>query len=338
MPKKPTNISPTDANSENLPEIIVGRTMDEAVESFAKLTQEDMRDEASQANDLLNNLSEGDSRLVSFKKQNIRSIFHDNAWWFSIIDVIEAVVETDRAGKYWVDLKKKLQREGFVGLSDRIRQLKIQSAKNGQLYLTDCVDTETLFRLIQSIPSPKAEPFRKWLAKVGYDKILETQDPRIAIKRAIRIYELKGYPQEWINARIQTISSRKELTNEWKNRGIEEGLQYALLTDAISKETFDLKIQEHKDLKHLKKSHNIRDHMSPLELALVMLGETTTAELARTQNAQGFKENQDAAKMGGKIAGGTRKNIESKINRPIVSDNNYLRGSQQASLANKTKN
>lgn len=338
MPKKPTNIPPIDANLEDLTKAVVSRTTDDAIESFVKLTQEDMKNEANQPKDLLNNLSEGDSRLVPFRKKEIRSVFHDNAWWFSVVDVIEAIAESgNRSRQYWSDLKKRLIKEGYSELYDKIVQLKM-TANDGKLRETDCVDTETLFRLIQSIPSKKAEPFRKWLAKVGYERILETQDPEIAIKRAIKTYELKGYSSEWISARIQTISSRKELTSEWKKRGIEEGLQYALLTDAISKETFDLKIKDHKGHKELKDHHNLRDHMSPLELALVMLGETTTAELARTQDAQGFKENQEAAKMGGKIAGGARKNIESKINRSIVSKDNYLQGNKQSSLTDKSKN
>jgi len=242
------------------------------------------------------------------------------------------VAETDRPRKYWTDLKKKLQEEGFIELSDKIGQLKMKSGKDGKMYLTDCVDTETLFRLIQSIPSPKAEPFRKWLAKVGYERILETQDPEIAIKRAVYTYKAKGYPDEWVNARIQSIVSRKEVTNEWKKRGVQLGLEYALLTDAISKETFDIAIKKHKELKGLSKPHSLRDHMSPLELALVILGETTTAELARMQNAQGFKENQSAAILGGKIAGGTRKNIETKIHRSIVNSKNYLSDKKQMLL------
>jgi prophage antirepressor-like protein len=335
MPKKPTTPPPSDANLENLTENVINRSMDDAIESFAKLTQEDMQNEANQSKDLLNNLSEGDSRLVPFRKKQIRSVFHDNAWWFSVVDVVEAIAENgNRSRQYWSDLKKKLIREGYSELYDKIIQLKML-ANDGKLRETDCVDTETLFRLIQSIPSKKAEPFRKWLAKVGYERILETQDPEIAIKRAIKTYELKGYTQEWINARIQTISSRKELTSEWKKRGIQPGMQYALLTDAISKETFDLKIKDHKNYKELKDHHNLRDHMSPLELALVMLGETTTAELARTQDAKGFKENEDAAKTGGKIAGVARQNIESKIKRSVITKDNYLQAHQKKSLTDK---
>lgn len=181
-------------------------------------------------------------------RKEIRSIFHENAWWFSVTDVIEAVAETDRPSKYWTDLKKKLDREGYSELSEKIGKLKMTSM-DGKNRDTDCIDTETLFRLIQSIPSKKAEPFRKWLAKIGYERILEIQDPEIAIKRALHTYEAKGYSPEWINARIQTIVSRKDLTNEWQKRGIQSGPEYAILTDAISQKTFGLKTKDHKEYK-----------------------------------------------------------------------------------------
>ncbi len=325
-----------DATFDDLTQEIVGRTTEEAISSFAKITQQEMVNEASSPKDMLNNLSEGDCRMVPFRRKEIRSVFYENSWWFSIVDVMGAIAETDRPGNYWTDLKRKLASQGFIELHEKIVPLKLE-AVDGKMRETDCVDTETLFRVIQSVPSPKAEPFRKWLAKVGYERIQETQDPEIAIKRAIRTYKAKGYSDEWVNARIQSIASRKEITNEWKNRGIDEGLQYALLTDAISKETFNLKTKEHATLKGLPKHHNLRDHMSPLELALVMLGETTTAELARSNNAQGFKENKSAAELGGKIAGGARRNIEDKIGRSVVTDNNFLGGNDQMDLENKTK-
>lgn len=300
----------------------ITNTTEAAINNFVKITQEDM---ANEINDDAALLQEGEQRLVPFKNENIRSIFHDNAWWFSVIDVIEAIAENnERPSKYWNDLKKNLIEQGFIQLSDKIGKLKMPSSKDGKMYPTDCVDTETLFRLIQSIPSKKAEPFKKWLAKVGYERILEIQDPEITIKRAIHTYKAKGYDDEWTNARIQSIASRKDLTNEWKKRGVKKGLEYAILTDAISQETFDVKTKEYKELKNVPTTHNLRDHMSPLELALVMLGETTTAELARTQDAQGFKENKSAAKMGGKIAGGARRNIEDKIGRSVVTEQSYL--------------
>lgn len=310
-------------------EDVTDKTTEESISSFAKLTQEDTAVEAKQWNNLFSQLSEWEERLVPFKKKQIRSIFHENSWWFSVVDVIESIAETDRPTKYWSDLKKKLESEGFTELSEKIGQLKLTSKKDWKKYMVDCIDTETLFRLIQSIPSKNAEPFKRWLAKVWYERILETQDPEIAIKRAMTTYRAKWYSDEWVNTRIQTISSRKELTNEWKKRGVKEWFEFAVLTDAISQETFDLKTQEHKELKGLWKQHNLRDHMSSLELALVMLWETTTAELAKTQNSQGFEENEKAAKMWGKIAGWARKNIESKLGRSVVSNDNFLKNWKQ---------
>lgn len=326
-------IDPIDASFDDLAKATMDyQEVDDAVEKFARVTQSQMATEASQPNDLLKTVEEGDIRNVPFRKSQIRSVFIDRAWWFSVVDVIEAVAETDRARTYWTDLKRKLQNQGFTELHDKIVQLKMPSQKDGKLYKTDCVDTETLFRMIQSIPSPKAEPFRRWLAKVGYERILEEQDPEIAIKRALATYKAKGYSDEWINARLQTIASRKELTAEWKKRGISEGLEYAVLTDTISNETFDVKTGQHKDVKGLSKHHNLRDHMSSLELALTMLGETTTAELAKSQDARGFQQNKSAAKLGGKIAGGARRNIEDKIGRKIVTSKNHLPNSTQKKL------
>lgn len=338
MPRTDRTIEPIDAEFDELAESVIGKTTKEAIDKFARLTLEDMKKEGEQPDDLLKTVSDGEFRLVPFRRKKIRSVFHDNSWWFSVVDVIEAVAENEsRPGRYWADLKRKIEKEGFNELSDKIGQLKMPSQKDGKMYLTDCVDTETLFRLIQSIPSPKAEPFRRWLARVGYERILEIQDPEIGIKRAISTYKAKGYPDDWINARVHSIVSRKEMTSEWANRGV-EGVEYAILTDAISKGTFDLKTKEYKSLKGLAKSQNLRDHMSPLELALVMLGETTTAELARTQDAQGFYENETAAELGGKIAGGARKNIEDKTGRPVVTKKNFLPVSKQMELPPEKKN
>ncbi len=326
-------IKPIDpALDEVAKETMAHKTAEEAVEKFAQITQQDMQEEVAAPNDMLKTVTEGDYRNVPFRKKEIRSVFHNDGWWFSTIDVINAVVETDRASKYWTDLKRSLKRQGFTELDDKIVQLKLRSNSDGIFYNTDCVDTETLFRLIQSIPSPKAEPFRKWLAKVGYERILEEQDPEIAIKRALALYKIKGHTDEWITARLQTIASRKELTSEWKKRGIQEGQEYAMLTNTISKETFDVDTNKHKGIKGLSKHHNLRDHMSSLELALTMLGETTTAELAKTQDAQGFSQNKDSAKLGGKIAGGARRNIEDKIGRKIVTPKNHLTNNKQNTL------
>jgi prophage antirepressor-like protein len=328
----PKEIPPIDASFDDLAKATMDYLEpDDAVEKFAKVTQQEMANQERSPQDMLNAANEGDIRHVPFRSNKIRSTFTEGAWWFSVVDVIEAVAETDRARTYWTDLKRRLQNQGFTELHDKIVQFKMPS-KDGKNRLTDCVDTETLFRMIQSIPSPKAEPFRRWLAKVGYERILEEQDPEIAIKRALATYKAKGYTDEWINARLQTIASRKELTAEWKRRGIQEGFQYGALTDAISEETFDLKTGEHREHKGLAKHHNLRDHMSSLELALTMLGETTTAELAKSQDAQGFKQNKDAATLGGKIAGGARRNIEDKIGRKVVTSDNHLPNSGQKKL------
>ena len=277
-------------------------------------------------------LHEGETQLALFKNKEIRQVFHNGEWYFSIIDVVEAVTGSDRPRKYWNDLKIQLvENEGFSELSDNIGQLKMKSS-DGKNYLTDAVNVETVFRIVQSIPSKNAEPFKKWLAKVGYERIQEIQNPEIAIKRAMLTYKTKGRDDAWINQRVKTIISRKELTDEWSQRGINKGKEYAILSDTISKETFEKKVQEHKDLKGLKKHHSLRDHMSPLELALTMLGETATAELAKNQDAQGFYQNKDVAKAGGKIAGGARKNIESKIKKPVVTKNNFLPGAKQTKL------
>jgi len=304
------------------------KDIEKDIEKFVTLTKEELETRQSSNADLID---EGESQLVLFKGKEIRQVFHNGEWFFSIIDVIAAITETNRPRKYWNDLKKQLlDKEGFYELSEKIGQLKMLSS-DGKLYKTDAINTETLFRIVQSIPSPKAESFKKWLAKVAYERIQEFQNPEIAIKRALLTYKVKGYSDEWINARIQTIVSRKELTREWSQRGVTQTFEYALLTDSISLGTFGLKTKEHKDFKGLK-SQNLRDHMSPLELALTMLGETTTAELARNSDAQGFNENKNAAITGGEIAGDARKNIEKKLGKKVVTSNNFLK------ISSETKN
>jgi len=302
------------------------------LEKFVKLTKEDMEANPPTASDLI---GEGESQLALFKGKSIRQVFHDDEWFFSIVDAIAAITETDRPRQYWSDLKKHLaENEGFIELYEEIVQLKMPSS-DGKMYKTDCVATETLFRIIQSVPSPKAEPFKKWLAKIAYERIQEYQNPEIAIKRALLIYKVKGYTDEWINARVQTIVSRKELTREWQQRGVSEGLEYAMLTDTISRGTFGIKTKDHKETKGLSKNHNLRDHMTPLELALTMLGETTTAELARNTNAQGFHANETAAKKGGNIAGATRVNIEKQLGKKVVTSSNFLGTEIQEKLPSK---
>ena len=269
-------------------------------------------------------MQEGELQICQFSGKEIRKVLHNDEWYFSIVDVVAAMTDSNRPTKYWSDLKSKLSEiEGFTQLSDKIGQLKMPS-KDGKLYETDCGNTETVFRIIQSIPSPKAELFKQWLARVGYERIQEHQNPSIAIKRAIVDYQLQGRSMEWIEARLRTIVSRKELTDEWHNRGIREGLEYALLTDTISKESFGKTTKEHKDYKGLGKNHALRDNMTEMELILTMLGETSTKQIARHKDALGFRQNDEAAKLGGKIAGNARKELEAQTGQSVISKANKL--------------
>jgi hypothetical protein len=299
----------------------------EAVERYTKVTKEEIQEHESKGELVY----EGETQIALFKKRGIRQVFHEGEWYFSIVDTIEALTDTKRPRKYWSDLKSKLtEQEDFIELSANIGQLPMESP-DGKMRETDVVNAETLFRIVQSIPSKKAEPFKKWLARVGFERIQEFQNPELAIKRAVLSYKVKGYTDEWINHRIQTIASRKELTHEWAKRGVIDK-EYALLTDEISLGTFKMRTQRHKDIKGLKKHHILRDHMSPLELALTMLGETATSEIARNIDAQGFDENKDAAKSGGEIAGKTRADIERRLKRSVITKENYLPESKQGKL------
>jgi hypothetical protein len=265
------------------------------------------------------------ANIKLFESKKIRSVWNEETqkWYFSIIDVIEVLTESKRPRKYWNDLKKKLLNEGFDQLSEKIGQLKLE-AEDGKKYLTDVADAETLMRLIQSIPSPKAEPFKRWLAKVGYERLEEIENPELAQQRMREIYKAKGYSDEWIEKRVRGIAVRDELTNEWKMRGVKEGKEYAILTAEISKATFGLTPSEYKSYKGLTKpQENLRDHMTDLELIFTMLGEAATTEIARNKDAQGFLENKVAAKEGGSVAGRARKDLEKKSGRKVVTNQNY---------------
>jgi hypothetical protein len=262
-----------------------------------------------------------ENALVVFQGKGIRRIWHDGQWHFSIVDVIEVLTESARPRKYWNDLKAKLLSEGFE-LSAKIGQLKMPSS-DGKLYETDCTNTETMFRLIQSIPSKKAEPFKRWLAKVGYERVQEIEDPELAQKRMKELYRAKSYSDAWIEKRMRGIAVRDELTDEWDKRGIETDKEFSILTAEISKATFGLTPSEYIVLKGLK-NQNLRDHMNDLELIFTMLGEAATTEIARSADAQGFEENRDAAKDGGAVSGDARRDLETKTGRPIVSGENYL--------------
>lgn len=264
-----------------------------------------------------------ENKLVVFKGKDIRRILHNNEWRFSVIDVVAALTDSENPRRYWSDLKRKLlEEEGFSEVYDEIVQLKLE-APDGKKYETDTANAETLFRVIQSIPSPKAEPFKRWLAKVGYERVQEIEDPELATKRTRAIYKAKGYPDDWIEKRMRGIAIREELTDEWKNRGIKEDQEFSILTAEISKATFGMTPSEYKEHKGLKRE-NLRDHMHDLELIFSMLGEAATTEITQNKNAQGFVENKDAAQRGGKIAGDARKKLEIESGRRVVSKENYL--------------
>ncbi len=242
---------------------------------------------------------ESDKALVVFQGKKIRRIWFNDEWWFSVVDIVEALTESGRARKYWSDLKTRLTEEGFE-LSAKIGQLKLVSA-DGKSYLTDCVNTKNAFRIIQSIPSKKAEPFRQWLAQVGYDRVQEIENPELAQKRMKEIYKAKGYSDDWIEKRVRGVAIRDELTDEWKKRGVLEERDYAILTAEISKATFGMTPSEYKRFKGLKRE-NLRDHMNDLELIFNMLGERVSTEITRKEDKHGFIEVKDAAKRGGKVA------------------------------------
>ena len=263
------------------------------------------------------------TKIAIFKGKQVRRVIFNNEWWFSVIDVVEALTETDRPRKYWNDLKTKGIKEGFSELSAKIGQLKLESS-DGKKYLTDCANTETIFRIIQTIPSPKAEPFKRWLAKVGYERIQEIEDPELATKRTRMLYKLKGYSDDWIEKRMRGIAIREELTDEWQKRGAKLQKEYEILTAEISIATFGITPGEYKKYKGLRRE-NLRDHMDDFELIFTMLGERSTTEIHRTENSRGLAKLKSDAKAGGAIAGGARKNLEKRLGHSIVSSKNYLK-------------
>lgn len=266
-------------------------------------------------------MNKNDNKIILFNDKQVRRYFDDEKeiWYFSVVDVVAILSESTIPKRYWADLKSKLKNEGSE-VYDKIVQLKLKS-RDDKYYATDCFSTENLLRLIQSIPSPKAEPFKLWLAKVGNDRINESQDPELAIDRAMIYYRNLGYSEEWINARLQSIQFRKELTDEWKRSGVKEGIEFAILTNVMTEEWAGKTIKEYKKIKGLKKE-NLRDNMTSLELALNILAETSTTELSKTINPRSLDSNKDVARRGGKIAGDARKNIESQTRRSVISSNN----------------
>lgn len=262
-----------------------------------------------------------ETKLVVFKDKKIRRTLQNNEWWFSVVDVCGALTDSPDAGAYWRKLKQRLKAEGSEVVTI-CHGLKLP-APDGKMRQTDCANTEGIFRIIQSIPSPKAEPFKRWLAKVGYERVQEIEDPELANKRIRALYQAKGYSQAWIEKRMRGIAVRAELTEEWKKHGIQSEPEYAILTSEISKAAFGMTPSEYKLHKGLARE-NLRDHMTDLELIFSMLGEAATTEIARRHNAQGFGQNKTASRKGGRIAGEARENLEKETGAKVVSPENYL--------------
>ncbi|MDO8444741.1 MAG: Bro-N domain-containing protein [Deltaproteobacteria bacterium] len=262
-----------------------------------------------------------DTKIAVFKGKGIRKVLHNKEWWFSIVDVCGVLTESADAGAYWRKLKQRLKEEGSEVVTF-CHGLKLVAA-DGKKYETDCANTEGVFRIIQSIPSPKAEPFKRWLAKVGYERVQEIEDPELATKRTRALYKAKGYSDDWIEKRMRGIAIREELTDEWKKREVKEKKEYEILTAEIAKAAFGVTPSQHKNLKGLKRE-NLRDHMTDLELIFSMLGEAATTEITRVDDVKGFHENKKAARKGGEVAGKARKDLEKKTGRRVVSRENYL--------------
>lgn len=267
-------------------------------------------------------------KIQLFEDKRIRTAWNEDKeeWYFSIVDVVAVLTDQpDQRGasNYWAKLKQRLKEEGADQLLTNCQQLKMKSPKDGKRYKTDVADTEQLLRIVQAIPSPKAEPFKLWLAQVGRERIEETIDPELTIDRALETYLKKGYTREWINQRLQAIQVRKELTDEWEARGVQKGVEYAILTDEISRAWSGMSTRQYKNLKGLKKE-NLRDNMTTLELVLNMLAEATTTQFSKDRKPTTFQENLAVAKAGGQVAGRTRKDIESQSNMPIISPKNAV--------------
>jgi len=273
-----------------------------------------------------------DNSLAIFQDKKIRRIWHDDKWFFSVVDVVEVLTDSPTPRQYWGKVKDR----EFIALelSPIWVQLKL-IAEDGKLRETDCANTEALFRIIQSIPSPKAEPFKAWLAKVGYERVQEIENPELAQERMKKLYELKGYSKEWIEKRLRGIAIRQELTDEWKNRGVSKEVEFAILTNEISKATFGKTIEEYKNFKGLKRE-NLRDHMDDLELIFTMLGEAATTRITKVKDTVGLEENKVTARQGGEVAGNARKELEEKTKESVLTANNFLKTPEK--LSKKRRN
>ena len=263
-------------------------------------------------------------KLALFEEKEIRRTWEEGKWYFSVVDVVFALTDSKNPRRYWSDLKIKLRDEGYdIQSYEKIVQLKLEST-DGKKYKTDCADTEGILRIIQSIPSKKAEPFKRWLAKVGSERIEEIQNPELAMDRMKEIYEKKGYSKSWINMRERGIATRHNLTDEWKERGISKGIEYAILTNEIYKSGFGVTAKEYKDIKGLHESENLRDSMTNIELALTNLGEATAVEFHKKNDSKGLKELKNDMNEAGTVINSAKKEIERKLERPIVTSDNYI--------------
>ncbi len=267
------------------------------------------------------------NKIALFRNKQVRKVIYKNEWWFSVVDVIAVLTDSTNPQVYWRVLKKRLRQEGSNETVTNCNGLKMPSP-DGKLRTTDCANTETLFRLIQAIPSPKAEPFKRWLAKVGYERIQEIEDPELGQKRTRALYKAKGYPDDWIERRMRGIAIREELTEEWQKHGVNKPREYEILTAEISKATFGITPSDYKKIKELKRE-NLRDHMDDLELLFSMLGEASTTEITKVEHPDGFDENKKVSQRGGKIAGDARAKLEQETGRRVVTKANYLPKKQQ---------
>jgi len=263
------------------------------------------------------------NKIIVFESKKIRRVYHNDEWWFSVVDVVAALTDSADSGAYWRKLKQRLIAEGSQSVTN-CHGLKLE-ASDGKMRKTDCANTQGMFRIIQSIPSPKAEPFKQWLAQVGYERVKEIENPELAQERMKEIYEQKGYSQDWIDKRLRGIAIRQNLTDEWKERGINSTTDFAILTAEISKATFGITPSEYKNFKGLlKKNENLRDHMTDLELIFTMFGEKVTTEISKKEKPDTLVKSKKVAKRGGKVAGKARKDTEKELGGSVMSRQNYL--------------
>ena len=272
-----------------------------------------------------------ETKIAIFKGKQVRKTIYHDEWWFSVVDVCFVLTDSSDPGAYWRKLKQRLKKEGSEVVTN-CHGLKLE-ASDRKRRETDCANTEGIFRIIQSVPSKKAEPFKKWLAQVGYERVREIEDPELAQERMKKLYEQKGYPKDWIDKRLRGIAIRQNLTDEWKERGIEHEKDFSILTAEISKATFGITPSEYKDLKGLtKKNQNLRDHMTDFELIFTMLGEKVTTEISQNEKPKTFGKSKDVAKRGGNVAGKARLETEKELGKSIVSEKNYLGNSQNKKI------